>query len=161
MESKLKQAEALRKNRSYQESNDILMDLIKDYPDHASIHYQCAWSFDLLGEAAKAVPFYEKAIQLGLSSQELEGALLGLGSTYRTLGDYEKSKETLLKGIEAFPNNRAIQTFYAMTLYNLNEHHKAMELLLTCLIDTTRDEQIINYKNAIAFYANKLDEVWT
>lgn len=84
MESKLKQAEALRKNRSYQESNDILMDLIKDYPDHALIHYQYAWSFDLLGEEAKAVPFYEKAIQLGLFSQELEGALLGLGSTYRT-----------------------------------------------------------------------------
>lgn len=68
----------------------------------------------------------------------------------------KNQRRRFLKGIEAFPNNRAIQTFYAMTLYNLNEHHKAMELLLTCLIDTTRDEQIINYKNTIAFYANKL-----
>jgi hypothetical protein len=44
---------------------------------------QNAWNFDLLGEESKSDPFYEKAIHLVLSSNELEGALLGLGSTYR------------------------------------------------------------------------------
>ncbi|MEG0440597.1 MAG: tetratricopeptide repeat protein, partial [Solibacillus sp.] len=111
-------------------------------------------------EESKAVPFYEKAIKLELSSKELEGALLGLGSTYRTLGEYEKSKSIFLKGIESFPNNRAIQTFYSMTLYNLNEHSKAMELLLKCLSDTTTDDEILGYKKAIDFYSNKLDEIW-
>lgn len=118
------------------------------------------WSFDLLGKELQAVPFYEKSIQLGLSSKELEGALLGLGSTYRTLGEYEKSKNVFLKGIELFPNNRAIQTFYSMTLYNLNEHTKAMELLLNCLINTTTDDEILKYKKAIDFYSDKLDTVW-
>jgi hypothetical protein len=47
-----------------------------------------------------------------------------------------------------------------MTLYNLNEHSKAMELLLKCLIDTTTDDKILSYKKAIEFYSNKLDEVW-
>jgi tetratricopeptide (TPR) repeat protein len=160
MEKELEKAIDLRKSGNHKESKNLLMELVQKFPDNASINYQCAWSFDLLGEESKAVPFYENAIKLGLSSKELEGALLGLGSTYRTLGEYEKSKSTFLKGIELFPNNRSIQTFYSMTLYNLNEHSKAMELLLKCLIDTTTDDEILNYKKAIDFYSNKLDEIW-
>lgn len=160
MEKEVDEAIDLRKSGNYKESNELLMKLVQWFPDDASINYQCAWSFDLLGEESKAVPFYENAIKLGLPSKELEGALLGLGSTYRTLGEYEKSKSTFLKGIESFPNNRAIQTFYSMTLYNLNEHSKAMELLLKCLIDTTTDDEILGYKKAIDFYSNKLDEIW-
>lgn len=160
LEKELDKAINLRESGNHKESNELLLKLVQNYPENASINYQCAWSFDLLGEEAKAVSFYENAIKLGLSSNELEGALLGLGSTYRTLGEYEKSKRIFLLGIESFPNNRAIQTFYSMTLYNLNEHSKAMELLLKCLIDTTKDDKILNYKKAINFYSNKLDEIW-
>lgn len=157
---RLEKAIDLRKIGKYKESNELLIKLVQDFPHNASINYQCACSFDLLGEESKAVPFYEKSIQLGLSSKELEGALLGLGSTYRTLGEYEKSKIIFLKGIESFPNNRAIQTFYSMTLYNLNEYREAMELLLKCLIDTTTDDELLKYEKAINFYSDKLDEIW-
>ena len=160
MERELDKAMELRKSGNHKESNSLLLDLVQEFPENASVNYQCAWSFDLLGQEVKAVPFYENAIKLGLSSIELEGAFLGLGSTYRSLGEYEKSKATFLKGIEAFPNNRAIQVFYSMTLYNLNEHSKAMEFLLKCLIDTTTDKEILNYKRAIDFYAEKLNEIW-
>lgn len=159
-EEKLVRALELRKNNKKKESNQILLKIVDEYPDNAFVNYQCAWSFDVLGEESKAVPFYEKAIKLGLSGEELEGAILGLGSTYRTLGEYEKSKSTFLMGIELFPNNGAIQVFYSMTLYNLNDHRKAMELLLKCLIDTTTDSEILSYKKAINFYSDKLDEIW-
>lgn len=160
MEKILNRSIELRKLGDYKESNELLRKLVEEFPDNASINYQCAWSFDLLGEEAEAVPFYEKAIKLGLPSIELEGAIVGLGSTYRTLGDYEKSKSTFLKGIKRFPNNKAIRIFYSMTLYNLNEYSEAMELLLKCLIETTDDENIKSYKKAIEFYSDKLDEVW-
>jgi tetratricopeptide (TPR) repeat protein len=160
MKDELCEAIKLRKIGKYKESNQLLLELLQDFSEDASINYHCAWSFDLLGEESKAVPFYEKAIHLGLSSKELEGALLGLGSTYRTLGEYEMSKNTFQRGIEAFPNNRAIQVFYSMTLYNLNQHNNAMEILLKCLIDTTSDNEILNYKRAIEFYSNKLEKVW-
>ncbi|WP_280512914.1 tetratricopeptide repeat protein [Carnobacterium inhibens] len=55
------------------------------------MNYQCAWSYDLLGEEKKAVPFYEQSIKLGLVGEDLEGAYVGLGSTYRTLGGIQKS----------------------------------------------------------------------
>ncbi len=150
----------LRTGGNIKESNDILIDLVQRYPHNATINYQCAWSFDLLGEEERAVLYYENAIGLGLSKDELEGAFLGLGSTYRTLGEYEKSKSILLKGMEAFPTNRAIEAFYSMTLYNLNEHSKAMEILLNCLIETTANPEILSYKKAIAFYSDKLDRIW-
>ncbi|GEN46608.1 tetratricopeptide repeat protein [Alkalibacillus haloalkaliphilus] len=160
MKKDLDKAIDMRKSGKHKESNEILMRLVEESPKDASINYQCAWSYDLLGEEAKAVPFYENAIELGLPTTDLEGALLGLGSTYRTLGEYKKSKSTFLKGIELFPENRAMQTFYSMTLYNLNEHSKAMELILKCLIDTTNDPEISSYKKAIEFYADQLDEIW-
>ncbi|NWQ41069.1 hypothetical protein MLOOGBEN_10220 [Bacillus sp. EB106-08-02-XG196] len=48
-----------------------------------------------------------------------------------------------------------------MVLYNVEEHHRAMEILLTCLIDTTSDEDILHYKKAIHFYSDKLDKTWS
>lgn len=160
MENELKEALDLRQRGNHKESNEVLIKLIEKYPTNASINYQCAWSFDLLGEESKAVPYYVEAIRLGLSKEELEGALLGLGSTYRTLGEYEKSKQVFQQGVEQFPNNRAMRVFYSMTLYNLNEHGKAMEILLKSLIETTTDQEILKYKRAIEFYSDKLNEVW-
>ncbi|CAM3812624.1 tetratricopeptide repeat protein [Alkalicoccus chagannorensis] len=151
----------LRKKGALEASSEMLENLVHEFPEDAEIHYQAAWSYDLLGEEAKAVPHYEKAIaSTALLSEERAGAFIGLGSTYRTLGEYEKSRHTLLKGLALFPENRAMQTFYAMTLYNLEAHQEAMEYLLTCLIDTTQDADILRYQQAITFYADQLDKVW-
>ncbi|MCM3241061.1 tetratricopeptide repeat protein [Heyndrickxia oleronia] len=154
------QALLLRKEGHLKESNEMLIQLAEHEPDNPMVNYQCAWSFDVMGKESEAVPYYTRAISLGLQDEALEGALLGLGSTYRTLGQYEKSKEILTKGIEQFPNNRAIQVFYALTLYNLNEHHHAMEILLRNLVETTVDTNILEYKKALEFYSDKLDKVW-
>lgn len=160
MQIELEEAIAFRQEEKYKESNTLLLKLVQEFPADAFINYQCAWSFDLLGEESEAVPFYEKAIELGLSGENLKSALLGLGSTYRVLGDYEKSQKVFMKGITLFPNNKALQVFYSMTLYNLKENNNAMELLLKCLIETTMDKEILSYKRAINFYADKLDNVW-
>ena len=62
--------------------------------------------------------------------------------------------------MKVFPNNEALQVFYAMTLYNLNEHSSAMELLLKCITKTSSNSDIQKYKRAIEFYSDKLDETW-
>ncbi|GAB1808411.1 MULTISPECIES: tetratricopeptide repeat protein [Priestia] len=160
MNNKLDKALALRKNGNHKESNELLSKLVKEFPDDALYNYQCAWSFDVLGEEEKAVPFYENAIKIGLPSKDMEGAILGLGSTYRALGEYEKSKDIFVKGTELFPDNHVIKVFYSMTLYNLKEHSKAMELILKCLINTTNDNEILSYKKALDFYSDKLDQNW-
>lgn len=156
----LQQAIELREQGKWNQSKNILLKLLEQDPDNAFLNYQCAWSHDASGEERNAVPYYEKAIEAGLEEKNLEDALLGLGSTYRTLGEYEKSRETFLKGIALFPDNRAMQVFYSMTLYNLKEHHQAMEILLKNLAETTNDEDIQNFSRAIRFYTDKLDTIW-
>ncbi|QUG41804.1 tetratricopeptide repeat protein [Psychrobacillus sp. INOP01] len=160
MQKEIEQAIILRNNGMKKQSNELLLQLVEKYPNNANILYQCGWSFDVLGEETKAVPYYKKAIELGLPKDEMEGALIGLGSTYRALGDYKKSKQVFMQGMELFPNNKAIQVFYAITLYNLSEHSKATELLLDVILETTDDKQILAYEKALRFYSNHLDEVW-
>ncbi len=47
-----------------------------------------------------------------------------------------------------------------MTLYNLKEYPKAIEILLTNLIQISSDKDIIKYKQVIEIYSDKLDKVW-
>jgi len=160
MMGELNKAIILRSEGKLTESNEILKVLAKDDPENAEINYQCAWSYDVLGKEAEAVPYYEKALRLGLNDEDTLGAIIGLGSTYRTLGNYQKSKAVFESGLSRFPENTALKTFYAMTLYNVGEHVKAMEILLTCLVQTSNDPDIKSYERAIAFYADKLDKTW-
>lgn len=60
MEKKLSAALHLRACGEYANSNRLLLGLAEQFPKDASILYQCAWSFDLLGEERKAVTYYEK-----------------------------------------------------------------------------------------------------
>ncbi len=113
----------------------------------------------MLGLEKEAVPYYEKAISQGLPDEDLKEAYLGLGSTYRTIGEYEKSKTLFLEGLEKFDVN-ALKVFLAMTLYNLEQHGQAMEILLKVIAETSKDEDIIAFKKAIEFYSDKLDDKW-
>lgn len=150
----------LRKEEKLKESNNVLVNLANNHSDNSIVNYQCACSFDVMGLERDAVPYYEKAILLGLPDDDLKGAFLGLGSTYRTLGEYGKSRKVFKEGLAKFPDDNAIRTFYAMTLYNLKEYPKAMEILLNNLVQTSSDEDIRKYKKAIEFYSDKLDEIW-
>jgi tetratricopeptide (TPR) repeat protein len=160
MNRKIEEAIALRESGEYAASIERWKRLIGEEPDNGFLHYQCAWSHDAMGLESEAVPYYENSIQLGLDDKDLQGAYLGLGSTYRTLGEYEKSKSVFEKGIGRFPENKVLSVFYSMTLYNLNEHSQAMELLLTCIGESSQDSTIEPYKKAITFYAGQLDVVW-
>ncbi|NLY85007.1 MAG: tetratricopeptide repeat protein [Tissierellia bacterium] len=156
----LEKAIELRKEGKLKESNQLLVHLVNKYPNDPIINFQCAWSFDALGLERNAVQYYKKAISIGLPDEELRNAYLGLGSTYRTLGQYKESKEVLEEGLSKFLQDKAMEVFYAMTLYNLKEHSKAMEILLNIIVETSLDQGIKKYKKAIEFYSDKLDEVW-
>ncbi len=133
MRDRLQEAIELRLTGQAEEARTILLDLVALYPDDAEINYQTAGVHDTLGREREAVPFYVQAIEQGLSGPDLEGAFLGLGSSYRTLGAYQSAEETLRRGMATFPHN---------------------------LAETTSDETILQYQRAILFYASQLDQVW-
>lgn len=135
---------------------DLLRKLDARHPNVAEINYQLAWTCDVLGHEAEALPYYEKAIALGLPANELSGALIGLGSTLRNIGQLERSAEVLRSGRAQFPENREFDVFLALTLHDHGRHTEATKLLLDVITDTSEDPGLTAYQRAIRFYAGKL-----
>ncbi len=154
----LERAIRLREAGELEEARNVLLKLLRRNPEDPAVNYQCAWVHDRMGRELEAIPLYERAISLGLSGGDLEGAILSLGSSYRAVGNPAKAAEVLRGGVERFPQNRAMQVFLAVTLHNLDEHERAMEILLRNLAETSSDPEITSYKEAISYYANRLNE---
>ena len=160
MDDRLIEAIELRSKEQYVDSKKIFLELLLENPNDGIINYHFAWLHDKMGLEREAVSYYNKAINSGLPSDELRGALLGLGSTYRTLGEYDKSFDCLNKGTTLFPEAHEFKVFLAMCLYNKKEYANAMEVLLKTLVITNTDKGIKAFEDAILFYSDKLDMVW-
>ena len=160
MNEQLQQAIALRTAKKTDEALVLFQELYAAHPDDALVNYHFAWLYDSMGDEQAAVPHYEKAIASGLADEDLRGAMLGLGSTYRCLGQYDKAIAMLQRGIDHFAPAYEFKTFLAMTLYNKGEHAEAMRHLLEVAAQTSTDEHVQGYQRAILFYADKLDQVW-
>lgn len=158
MSNWLEVAKKLRSERSFEKTMEHLLKVLQDNPNEPSVHYQIACTHDALGKEVDAAPAYEKAIHLGLKGEELAGAYLGLGSTYRCLGEYQDSDRILSKAIIEFPDNGALRAFYAMTQYNLGNSKEALEVLLKELVRSSADENIKIYQRALLFYSENLDQ---
>lgn len=142
------------------------VELVTDYPHEAEITYQAAIVHDNLGLEREAIPFYTQTLEQGLSGSDTatklmkrERAFLGLGSTYRVLGEYQQAEETLRRGLGEFPHSRPLQVFLALALYNRQKPKEAMELVLTNLLETTADETLQYYQRGLLYYALHLDEI--
>lgn len=154
----LAEAVRLRVEGHPEQARERLLALTADFPDAADVAYQTAWVHDVLGLESEAVPYYARSLQLpGLTEEERRGALLGLGSTYRVLGRYGQAVETLRRGVSEFPDDGAMRSFLAMALYNVDEHHEAMRILLRLVASTSTDPHVERYRPAIEHYASDLD----
>ncbi|NBM18070.1 tetratricopeptide repeat protein [Streptomyces sp. GC420] len=157
---RLREAVELRSAGRPEEARRRLLDLCREHPDHAGVAYQTAWTHDVLGLEAEALPHYERALDRpGLSPRERAGAWLGLGSTHRVLGRYEDALATFDRGLGEFPGDQALRTFRAMALYNLGQAREAVGALLKVLAATTGDAQLRSYRRALEYYADDLDGV--
>lgn len=157
----LDKVKILRAGGSFEKTMAHLSQVLQVQPNDPVVHLHIAWTHDALGKETDAIPAYEKAISLGLDGEDLKDAYLGLGSTYRTIGEYQKSKEIFQKALDTFPDYRPFRVFLSLTLYNLGEHSKSMELLLKELVTTTSDQSIRSYERALLFYSERLDEKFT
>ena len=158
MPGTLERAIRLRRAGELEEARTVLLELLQGNPEDPVVNYQCAWVHDRMGREREAIPLYERAIERGLSGGDLEGAILSLGSSYRAVGNPAKAAEVLRGGVARFPRNRAMQVFLAMALHDLDEHAQAMEILLRNLAETSSDPEISAYKEALSYYANRLNE---
>lgn len=149
----------LRENQKSKDALEILIAQLSDHANNPDLNYHIGWTYDVLGQESAAVRYYEKALKLGLSEGRL-GAMVGLGSTYRCLGLYEKSLQLLDQAIQEFPEERVLKVFRALTYFNLGRSEDAVSSLLLELLDTSTEPSIKSYEKALRFYSDKLTKTW-
>jgi tetratricopeptide (TPR) repeat protein len=159
MKQKIEEAIGLRKSGQQQAALEILLPLLTAAPTDPDLNYQIAWTYDSMGKESDAISFYETALKNGLK-EDREGAFLGMGSTYRCLGKYERSLQTFDRALAEFQEVRSFKVFRALTLYNLGRYEESVNNLLVQLLDTTNDPAIKGYEKALRFYSDKLNETW-
>lgn len=129
-------------------------------PESAELNYLAASICDAHRTETEAVSFYLKALERGLQGEDRRHALLGLASTYRSLGRYDEAKELFETGLREFPHYRPYWVFLALTEFNLARSAEAVKILLDQLLETTGDHEIRSYQRAIRFYSTRLHEVF-
>lgn len=151
----------LRREGRHEEALTLALRALESAPDDAELRFELACLHDYLGREAEAVPHYRAALQGRLAASSRRQALLGLGSTLRTLGRYAEAHEVLAQGVAEFPDAAEIQVFLAMALHNLGRGKEALELALRLLAANSADAEIRAYRRAIELYAQDLDRAWT
>ncbi|MBC1282128.1 tetratricopeptide repeat protein [Listeria welshimeri] len=147
----------LLQNGDYETARAKSLTALQENPENAELNYFAAWAHDALGKEDAAIPFYEKALTLGLTEAYKKEAYIGLGSTYRITGSPEKATLLFQKALQEFPENNALRIFSIMTKYNLGQEKEALQEAILLLTNTTSDKDILSYKKAIQFYAQDLD----
>jgi tetratricopeptide (TPR) repeat protein len=155
MEDQIRRALA---SKDYALAQTLADDWLSREPNLAAADYFAAWSRDAQGLEADALINYEKALELGLSGEDLRGALLGAGSTYRNQGQLARSEETLRRGIQTYGDVSEFSAFLALTMYSTGQCREAVSILLKLLADTASDIHIKRYERALRYYAANPDE---
>ncbi|MBC1435590.1 tetratricopeptide repeat protein [Listeria rocourtiae] len=150
----------LLESGQYQNAKESAKNALLTESDNALLNYYVAWSCDGLGDETEAISYYEKALKIGLPEDCLADAYIGLGSTYRAVGNYEKADEIFQQALATFPKNQALAVFASMSLYNKRHYKEAMQLAIKIIGETSNDPSIMAYKNAIINYSADLDAVW-
>ncbi|AMS31915.1 MAG: tetratricopeptide repeat protein [Betaproteobacteria bacterium] len=147
----------LRKSGQHTAALAILLDLLKVAPTDARLNYEIACTYDPQGLETDAIPFYERALELGLSATDRCGALLGLGSSYRCAEQYADAVRTLERGGVEYPEAPEFDVFLALALYNMGEYRRSTQLLLNHIAKFPGSDRIAQFQRAIHYYAAQPD----
>lgn len=151
----------LRAEGKHEEAANLAAELASRFPDDSELQFEAACVHDYLGRETQAVPYYRAALDADLSSEHRLQALVGLGSTFRTLGRYTEARNTLATAVAEFPEAAEAKAFFAMALYNCGQSKAAVELLLSLLAATSAAPGIVTYRRAIEFYAQDIERNWS
>jgi tetratricopeptide (TPR) repeat protein len=102
-------------------------------PDHPVLVFEVAGAYDTDGQEERARVLYERALELGLSGDELRRCLCQYGSTLRWLGRLHESIVVLERARRRFPDSDAVRIFLALSLHEAGRGDAAIAQLLTVI----------------------------
>lgn len=154
----IERARELRRADNLGASQAELLALMEKYPDHPLVLFEVGGSYDVAGEEEMAIPYYRRAIAAGLDGDDLQECLICLGSTLRITGETEEAVEILEQAVDEFPERNSGRVFLALAQYSNGDPESAISNLLTLLLETTSDEDIMAYADVFEYYRENLDE---
>jgi len=155
----IEEARNLRRDDDYEASQVLLLELMEKHPNDPLVLFEVGGSYDVLGEEEMAVPYYRQAIAAGLDGDDLQECLICLGSSLRVLGDAEEAVSILEQAVDEFPERNSGRVFLALAHYSNGEMEKAVSALLSLLLKTTADDDILAYADVLDYYVDNLDEM--
>jgi tetratricopeptide (TPR) repeat protein len=156
----INEAKVLRREDNLEESQELLLALLQEYPHDPLVLFEVGGSYDVMGLEPEAIPYYEQAVQRGLEGSDLQECLVCLGSSYRVVGESQEAVDILEDAIDQFPDNNSSRAFLALAYYSNDQVEESVRTLLELLLETTKDENILAYADPLDYYKDNLDEVW-
>ena len=159
-EEALLRAKELRQEDELEDSQEVLLALLEEYPDDPQVLFEVGGAYDVMGYESEAIPYYRQAVEAGLEGAELHECLICLGSSHRNVGDFSEAVEVLENTADQFPDRKSSQAFLALAYYSDEQYENAVRVLLELLLETTDDDDILAYADTLDFYKDNLDEIW-
>lgn len=150
----------LKQNGHLQSAREEITRLAEEQEKNPSILFEAGLLHKNLEIMPQAITYFNQALELDLLEDIRKNSLFHLGACYRAVGLYENAKEAFEIGMSEFPAANEFYIYFAMTLYNMDESDLAMEIVLSKLLETTKDENILKHKEEFSFYASRLDELF-
>jgi tetratricopeptide (TPR) repeat protein len=97
--------------------------------------YERAGEHDSAGREAEAIPFYEQALDVGLSGELRARCLLQLGSSLRNVDRVEEAVALFADARREFPDFRPLRAFLALALHSAGRDREALRELLEAIAD--------------------------
>lgn len=154
---RLQRARDLRRDEEFEHSQELLLELLDEYPDDPMILFEVGGSYDVLGEEKQAIPYYREALDAGLAGDERQECLICLGSSLRVVGEYEDAVACLEQAVDEYPTRNSGRAFLALAHYSNGRPDEAVRLLLDLLLSTTNDADIRSFADALEYYRDNLD----
>lgn len=158
IQATIEQARELRRADELETSQDLLLELLELHPNHPLVLFEVGGSYDVMGEEEMAIPYYRRAIEAGLDGNDLQECLICLGSTLRVVGEYEDAVALLEQAVDEFPDRNSGRAFLALAQYSNGDYDLAVQTLLSLLLETTTDPDILAYAETLEYYKDNLDE---
>ncbi len=114
----------------------------------AKANYESACACDRQGKEEEAIPYYQKALDLGLSGQDRTEALLGLGSSLRNVGKAREAVVLLENAQAEFKDFIPLRAFCALARWSVSKDKKELANLRTIL----QVGQLGGYEKAVRMY---------
>ena len=115
--------------------------------------FERACALDSTGHPDRAVPFYRRALELGLEGERRRRAVIQLASSLRNLGQVSESLELLTAELER-PSDRlddAVSAFLALALVDSGREREATSVALAALAP-----HLLRYQRSLGNYAREL-----